>query len=551
MKNERLYVIDEKSWSLISDQYSSLYRDTFLFVTENKGTNTEALDVYIESFLYYTQLLELHGMDLISKGADIIYSFARCIWVSKLRKRNVDVNFVVHKRSYFEMEDAFHEIDLIAKRSEATAEKLASVGEPSRTLILEHIGQGTPLNQLLKRLSFSSEERALNQLIIGLKKLIKSSENKEIGLDEKTFAEALRVLEGEEGSSFSDRVSLTVISRTVAMIKNHVTRSNRITHFKELSIHSENQMVNASFGDDENSGRYVKLAVAVALACTTAVLASLLTAFTVMSSGGDEAIANNEDRVEAQIEKVESKSELIENTQVAFSEEIEAEKEEKPNPEMEVETETAKTTTIENIVDTQENDEPVYVETESSEILDYAGDYTAFAISSDGYLITTADAVAGKTSLRLAAEGSGMNIKGRVVLADKAKNLAIVKCQFPDGTKVPFRFRPEAMAECTDCFLAGFEKEAFSVLAIDSAAIENAFSGSPVFGDYGQVAGMIGRNGEFLDVEFMTAFVAEYNKANNQEIELVEMNGLFYSEQDAQIRKVSPFIWKIRKDSSI
>ncbi len=544
MKNERLYVIDEKSWCLISDQYSSLYRDTFLFVTENKGTNTEALDVYIESFLYYTQLLELHGMDLIEKGADIIYSFARCIWVSKLRKRNVDVNFVVHKRSYFEMEDAFHEIDLIAKRSEATAEKLASVGEPSRTLILEHIGQGTPLNQLLERLSFSSEERASNQLISGLHKLIKLSENKDIHLNEEKFAEALRVLEGEEGSSFSDKVSLTVISRTVAMVKNHVTRSNRIAHFKELSIHTEAQMANASWGSQEKTGRYVKLAAAIALACTSAVIASLLTAFGVLSSDNSQASSkpSTETKIESHVVKLEEKEEPLEKVEANFTEE--QLKVEVPNDELEIEAPTSQPELDKPEVDERE-------EVESSETGDYDGDFTAFAISSDGYLITTADAVAGKSSLRLAAEGSGMNIKGRVVFADKEKNLALLKCQFPDGTKVPFRLRPEAMADCANCFLAGFDREAFSVLAIDSMDVENAFSGSPVFGDYGQVAGMIGRNGEFLDVEIMSAFVLEFNTRNTEEIELVEMNGLFYSDQDAQIRKVSPFIWKIRKDSSI
>ena len=159
MTIEQLHTITEENWEHIVKQFSAHYGPTLTFVTENKGSLSEGRDIYVDAFIYYTQLIELQGPSMLEKAEGLIYSFARKLWVKRLSKRNVDVNFVKHRREYFEMEEAFHDIDSINERTIKTSQKLAELGEPYRTLISEHIGKTTHLDELYGRLGLKNEDK--------------------------------------------------------------------------------------------------------------------------------------------------------------------------------------------------------------------------------------------------------------------------------------------------------------------------------------------------------------------------------------------------------
>src|SRR5690606_26913014 len=227
MKSEELHKFTSEDWKILESQFAGFSMPVIDFVTENKGSISEAEEIYINAFIYYTQLLELHGLKLTAKAEDLIYSFSRKLWIKVLGKRNVDINFVKHRRSFFEMEDAFHEIESINERSEKTAEKLADVGEPARTLILEHIGRNTELSVIGSRLGYADEDRAFGQISKSVRKLIRLSEGKTFELNDADFKLLTKYVLGNQRSESIElteekKVAVTMISRSVAMIRSYV-----------------------------------------------------------------------------------------------------------------------------------------------------------------------------------------------------------------------------------------------------------------------------------------------------------------------------------------
>lgn len=508
MKLERLHVFNDENWELISGQFNGFFSETFEFVTENKGSLAEARDIYLTSFLYYTQLLELHGMSLQERGLGIVYSFARCLWIKKLRKRKVDVNYVTHRREFFEMEDAFHEIDSISERSAKTANKLAEVGEPARTLILDYVGKGLCLSEVGGRLGFVDEDRAQQSVVKSLRKVIILTEGVDFQMDDNAFELALRYTldaQSQPSGTMADKVSLAMISRTVAMIKDYVTRNKRLELFKDMEIHFEPAIPERI--ENKTEARKKQKMKPVALILTTAMVAlvvSALTAFSWME------LSDNH------------KMEAIE---IAPAEEIieEAEIEIPAVPEL---------------------------------------NYTAFAINRDGYLVTTADAVGDKTSVRLEGNGSNRNLKAEVILKDTVSNLALLKCAFEKGARLPYRFSVENPEMGQSVYTLGFPHEnmfyskgeinASTSESLGQVKMDDFLPGSPIICEKGQLLGMVTNRNEtdlmssITYVSVLKNFVKQAEEKGLAKISLETRNRLFYSNTIAQIDAYTPFLWKVK-----
>jgi hypothetical protein len=509
MKLERLHIFSDEDWEQISNQFNGFFAETFEFVTENKGSLAEARDIYVNSFLYYTQLLELHGMGLQGKGADIVYSFTRCLWIKKLRKRKVDTNFVTHRREFFEMEDAFHEIDSIAERSTKTADKLAEVGEPSRTLILDYIGKGLCLSEIGQRLGFTDEDRAQQTVVKSLRKLIILTEGVDFQMDDTSFELALRYTldtELELESAKSDKVSLAMISRTVAMIKNYVTRNKRLEVFKDLEIHFEPKLPEKIEHKHNAVARKNQKMKPAALIITTAMVAlvvSALTAFSWMELSSNIAQQPN------QLAPVEEKDTVAE-------------------------------TSIPEVPQIN---------------------YTAFAINSEGYLVTTADAVRNKTSVRLEGNGSNRNLKADVLMTDTLSNLALLKCAFEQGTRLPYRFSPENPELGQSVYTLGFPHENmfYAIAEINASVNENKgevkmddfLPGSPIISENGQLLGIVTNRNEtdmmsqVTYISVLKDFVSLAEEKGLGNVTLQNRNRLYTSNRIAQIDGYTPFLWKV------
>ena len=513
MKIEELHKFTQSDWELLETQFAGFSCPVIDFVTENKGSLSEAQDIYINAFIYYTQLLELHGLKLVPKAQDLIYSFSRKLWIKVLGKRNVDVNFVKHRRSFYDMEDAFEEIESINTRSDKTAAKLAEIGEPARTLVLDHIGRNLELETVGTRLGYATEEKAFAQVSKSLRKLISFSEAKTFELDHTDFECLVRyVLDNNPGDSadfpMENKVAITMISRSVAMIRNYITRNERIAKLKELQerIHPDvhSSIEKKASPNTTNKSRKMKPAAVFILSGLVALCVSVLTAFGITNLNKPPEYTAPEP-----ISIVDSANVILEQARV--------------------------------------EPEPII-------------SHSAFPISDEGLFITTAKVGKGE-KLKLKSQGSNEILTGEVVYADTAQNLVLIQCTLDQGLKLPYMLASEDAKTAQEIYAVGYLNTDFFFTegsinvagreGIGKVKLSNVSSGAPLVSTSGQILGMIigsSSQEEFNSVLFCTKIreaIAEYEANTGLNVRLIKRNGLFYSNRTSQVEKLKPFIYEV------
>jgi len=515
MTIEQLHTISADDWSKIELQFSEKYRPIITFVTENKGTLAEGRDIYIESFIYYIQLLELQGPEMIEKADQIIYSFARKLWVHKLSKRNVDTNFVKHRREYFEMENAFHDIDAINERSKKTAEKLAVLGEPARTLITEHIGKKVALEDLYSRLGISSEDRAFTTLAKSLRKLVKLTEKKEFDeISDETFELLVRYVmdnPNTEGSQYSneEKICLTMISRSAAMIRNFSERKKRFKRLDDLKVRFEPDAGLEISGDlPGKKQNKMKPLYTFGITAAIAIVISTITAFGILMNTQPQ-------------EKV---SEVVPDTSIVTHAPLE-----------------------------------VFVEAQPK---------TAFLIDKNGFLITTADKDNKGGLVILRNRSLERNLSARIIYTDTVLNISVLKCDSIPYERAPYRFSTEDPRVGQPLFTVGNQngdilyEEGYLNASLNDGYGRSQFKtvpmGSPVLSDRGQILGVVTQRKD--DENPLTRLVknSELEKLfqNLEEIKGIRIrppqrNKLFYSDRADQIEKISPFVYNVENPAPV
>lgn len=516
MTIEQLHTISEEDWARIELQFSEKYEAVITFVTENKGTVAEGRDVYIESFIYYIQLLELHGLDLLEKADQIIYSFARKIWVQKLARRKVDTNFVTHRREFFEMEDAFHDIDSINERSKKTSEKLAELGEPARTLITEHLGKHTPLEDLYSRLGVSNEDRAFSVVAKSIRKLIKLTEKKEFdNISDESFGSLVRyVLDNpnNSGTDYSDeeKVCLAMVARTTAMIRNFSERKNRLNRLEALKVKfepSKEFVLRGEKGVKQQSK--MKPIITFGITAFIAVVISTITAFGILSKSQESA------------------------------EEISV----------------AKSDTLKIVEAPLE----AFVEQKLK---------SAFLIDPRGFLITTADNESENGLVKLRSKGLEKNLSARVIYTDTLLNISVLKCDSIKDIRVPYRFSSEDARVGQPLFSVGVEDgdifyeegylNASNMEGFGRSEFKTVPNGSPVLSDRGQILGVVIRGADdenhfskLLKNSELERLFDKMATEKDIQINLPSRNKLYYSDRADQIEKISPFVFNVENPAAI
>lgn len=509
MKLQNLHTFSPEDWKKLESQFAGFAVPTIEFVTENKGSLAEAESIYAEAFVYYTQLIELRGPKIMERAEQIIYSFSRKLWIHKLEKRNVDLDFVSYRRAFFEMEGAFHEIDSINNRSEKTAEKLADIGEPARTLILEHIGHGKELCDVVSRLGFSDEDRAYMRIAKSLRKLIKDSDAKDFDISDAEFEKLVRfVLDNNTGESVelpeSEKVGVAIISRSIAMVRSYVTRKARLRRLKEMQERIEpetHSAIEKSPTTSEIKHRKMKPLAILALSAIVALTVSAITAFSLSGM------------VDKQTKKIDVPEVRVDSAQTASA--------------------------------------------EPQEVALAEVNATAFAIHSSGLFITSADLAIGDS---LTLSNAGSKIDAAVVFRDPSRDIAILKSNTSLERRLPFRFSPKNAQIGQDLFVVGFPENEYyfskgtlntlSEKGIGELSFQKASAGSPVIADHGQVTGIVLRSG--VDAKASTLCVSEVKKSISEwareaeiNLDLTNRNGLFYSDISEQVEKLAPFVYKV------
>ncbi len=518
MLPEKLYTIESPDWNRVEEQFAKCYAPIYVFVTENKGSLDEARAVYIDAFIYYARSLELHGPSMIDNGEEMVYSFARKLWVKKLQNRRADTSYIRHRREFCEVDDAFDDIDLIDKRTDLVSKKLAEIGEPGRTLTLEHIGQGKDIEEVMRRLGFANHDRAYANLISCVRRLIEVTEKRKINIDDAAFADLLKhTLQPDEEShpeslAHSDeaKVALALMSRTVAIVRGYVKRKERLIRLREISKRQlpDNSKAFEVINKAEKTKKKMKPLSLIFSVALIAIAISALTSFGIMHFDGG---TNKKSSEQSDIH-----------------------------------------TAAEDSIDIEEEIAPLL---ESPRYL------TAFAVAAPGYYITSSDVGTRGSQCVLHGEAEH-DITGKVLYSDTTLGLAIVFDADGNLSNLPYMPAPKSSPVGESIFSVGFSDGNFhysqGVVANTTgrySQIELSASalGAPVFAHHGQWIGVIVKGDEVsnkvrvLPVEMVqdllekTARNGDYPK-----VLLPHRNGLYYDDRPNQVDKIRPQIWKIK-----
>lgn len=513
MLPEKLYTIGPSDWNRVEKQFAELHAPVYLLVTENKGSLNEARDVYIEAFIYYARSLELHGPTLIDRAQEMVYSFARKLWVKKLEARRADATFIRHRREFLEVDDAFDDIDLIDRRTKLVSEKLAEIGEPCRTLTLEYIGHGAELDDIMRRLGFACRDRAHDNVVAGLRRLITATEKRRLNIDDQALSHLLRHNLHPDDFPLEDladdeecKIALVLVSRTVAILRGYVQRKQRLARLREISRHklSDKSRILKDIQRATKSKKKMKPWTSIAAVVLVAAIISALTSFSIV---GIPAMHSQSDV------PLTDTAEVVSDTLLA------------------------------PVIP-----EPVHEPRR----------FTAFEVGS-GYYLTTSTAVRSEADLTL-VRGGADDFHAELVAVDTTLGVAVLRDTTAVGSQVPYMPSSKGISIGQSVYSVGFLQDdfRFSHGVISGQNDDLAFSdfdaapGAPLFNDHGQWVGLVidGGQGEtsnlVVSVKTLLDLLVKISKdADHSSLRLPRRNGLFYDDRPGQIDKIRPRIGQI------
>lgn len=495
---EHRYFISEEDWRELEEKFVSSYTPVLQFVTENKGSFSEARETYLEGFHYFIQSVELRGRDYLEKCESLTYSFCRILWLKKLAKRNVNLDMVKHRREFFDLDEVFHELEIQSERGAKLASELGEVGEPCRTLMLEIIGRQKPFDQVGARLGFSDEERAMRRIAVCSRKLIQKIDGKEFSQSEDKFYSSLLYIlyPDREAKPAGDdmEVCLAMMSRVIAAVRSHATAKERnliLRDFRDRLLPDGGEVLQKI--DSEPKSEKMKSSYIVLAVIAIAVAVSAITSYTISSD-------------------------------IFMEEEI-----------------------------TELPPDTAVVDTIQIETIEWR-ERTAILISEKGYALTSASDL--KMGAEIEVRDNQNNLgRAKVSAVDTAIGLALLKVDSVFATAVPFRLKVSESKVGQELVTLGykdgkllFAKANTQLIETDSEWItgNGLYPGAPLFTDHGELSGIltnVDESGKSVNAERIQNFL---NQVSNEKINLPSRNRLYYSNTAQRVQKLEPCIFQIK-----
>lgn len=499
MNLESRYVLTDADWKELEEKFVSSYFPVLQFVTENKGSFSEAREVYLSAFLYFAQSVELRGREYMEKSESLIYSFSRILWLKKLAKRNVDLDLVKHRREFLELDDVFHEIDLLNDRSAKVALKLGDIGEPCRTLMLELIGRNKPFDEVGPRLGFSDLDRAHRRIAGCAGKLIRLMDNKTIDLSDEELTAGLKyILSPEEEDKPEGKemeFCLTMMSRVITTVRNHAISQQRtmtLRDFRDRLLPDDGEALKKF--DTKPKSRGMRPIQIIALAGILAIAVSLITTFSM--TGGFSFVEKEEQALED-------------------------------------------TLAVDTIVPVEES---VWLER------------TAFVISEDGYALTAAENLIEGMFIEVSDHSRKVG-QARVVAVDTTADVALLELDSAFHSKVPFRFSKTDSKVGDELVSLGYRNGKLLFAEAQTQMKEDSFdwiggytllTGAPLISSHGEITGILTRveeSGKATSANRLRSFI---QGLGDVPIDLPNRNRLYYSNTSTRVEQLKPCILKVK-----
>ena len=495
---EDRYFISEEDWRELEEKFVSSYIPVLQFVTENKGSFSEARETYLEGFHYFIQSVELRGRDYLEKCETLTYSFCRILWLKKLAKRNVNLDLVKHRREFFDLDEVFHELEIQSERGAKLAAELGEVGEPCRTLMIEIIGRKKPFEQVGPRLGFSDEERAMRRIAVCARKLIQKMDGKGFSQsDDMLYSSLLYILhpDREEKPKGEDmEVCLAMMSRVIAVVRSHATSKERnliLRDFRDRLLPEGGEVLQKI--DSDPKLKKMKSSYIVLTVIAIAVAVSALTSYTISSD-------------------------------------VFAEKEVKEIPS---DTTSEDTTRIESI-EWKER--------------------TAVLISENGYALTSSADLSEEMEIEVR---DNRNTPGRakVTAVDTSLGLALLKVDSVFATAIPFRLKVSESKVGDELVSLGYRKGKLLFTKANTQRIERdsewvagngLYPGAPLFTEHGELSGILTNVDELAESVNVDRIENFLEQASQSKIELPHRNKLYYSSTAQRVEKLGPCIFQLK-----
>src|SRR5690606_18407880 len=303
------------------------------------------------------------------------------------------------------------------------------------------------------------------------------------------------------------KVAVTMISRSVAMIRSYVTRNQRIAQLKEMqeriqpdvySVLEKSQPVSI-----QNKKKMKPIAV-FALSAVIAISVSIMTAF------GISGLQKHNQQSDADI--------MLEADTL--------------------------------IVETEIIESP-------SEI---APSLSAFAITNDGLFITSAKVENG-TRFQLMPSEEGEMLNGEVVYSDTAQSIAFIRCNLETRLRLPYMLSSEDPKVAQELYSVSTKDKEFFYIegklnaagaeGVGKVTLAHTIPGAPILSEKGQILGMVLGNGEanmnlVMNCSKIKVALLNYETQSGTKVQLVARNGLYYSNRTEQVEKLKPFIYEVK-----
>jgi len=140
------------------------------FVTSNKGSQEEALDVYQDAVVAAYDNIKQGKFRGESALASYLYAIARFIWLNRLKRKKKEQS-ILDQQSFAEVGEDHLSVLLDTERSQILQETLGQLGDSCKEVLIYAVYYEYSMKEISEKMGFDSEQVARNKKYKCLKRL--------------------------------------------------------------------------------------------------------------------------------------------------------------------------------------------------------------------------------------------------------------------------------------------------------------------------------------------------------------------------------------------
>ncbi|MCU0353449.1 MAG: RNA polymerase sigma factor [Cytophagales bacterium] len=153
--------------------YTEYYDNLTNFIRKNKGSQSDAEDVFQETILVFVDLVQQGKFRGDSSVKTFLYAIARNLWLNELKKRNRMFVQDTESQEYSPPDTEDLQQTLIRHESkQKVLQMIEQLGETCKKILLMYYYENLSMKEIYERMHYESEQVVRNQKYKCMKKLI-------------------------------------------------------------------------------------------------------------------------------------------------------------------------------------------------------------------------------------------------------------------------------------------------------------------------------------------------------------------------------------------